>query len=63
MVPAFSPKVIENFVGVFSEQSEKLAKRLTSPANKGNFSIWPYISTYTLDSVCGKLINMLFNVS
>ncbi|KOB42977.1 Cytochrome CYP341A13, partial [Operophtera brumata] len=52
LVPAFSPKIVENFVDVFSEQSEKLVQLLRSCANVGNFSVWPFISTYTLDSVC-----------
>lgn len=59
LVPAFSPKIVENFVEVFSEQSEILSKRLVGSANVGNFSIWPFVSTYTLDSVCGKLVNLI----
>ncbi|XP_026328887.1 cytochrome P450 4c3-like isoform X2 [Hyposmocoma kahamanoa] len=50
-VPAFSPKIIENFVEVFSEQSEILVKRLEPRVGTGQFSIWPYLSSYTLDSV------------
>lgn len=53
LVPAFSPKIVENFVDIFSEQSEKLSKRLAEYSNTGSFSIWPFVSTYTLDSVCG----------
>ncbi|KOB58062.1 Cytochrome CYP341A13, partial [Operophtera brumata] len=61
LVPAFSPKIVENFVEVFSEQSEKLAQRLISCANVGNFSMWPFISTYTLDSVCDTAMGIKIN--
>ncbi|KAG7299556.1 hypothetical protein JYU34_016517 [Plutella xylostella] len=52
MVPAFSPKILENFVNVFSEQSQILTNKLSNCANGKIFSIWHYLSTYTLDSVC-----------
>ncbi|KAL0840547.1 hypothetical protein ABMA28_015765 [Loxostege sticticalis] len=61
LVPAFSPKIVENFVQVFSEQSEKLAKRLTTHTDQGNFSIWPFVSTYTLDSVCETAMGVKIN--
>ncbi|XP_026328889.1 cytochrome P450 4g15-like [Hyposmocoma kahamanoa] len=54
MIPAFRPKIIENFVEVFSEQGEILVKKLEPRVGTGTFSLWPYISTYTLDSVSGK---------
>nr|ARA91652.1 cytochrome P450 monooxygenase [Pieris rapae] len=52
LLPAFSPKIVETFVEVFSEQAEKLGNVLTNAAGKGQFSLWPYLSSYTLDSVC-----------
>ncbi|KOB51767.1 Uncharacterized protein OBRU01_27273, partial [Operophtera brumata] len=61
LVPAFSPKIVENFVDVFSEQSEKLVQLLRSCANVGNFSVWPFISTYTLDSVCETAMGVKIN--
>nr|QLI62189.1 cytochrome P450 40 [Streltzoviella insularis] len=61
LVPVFSPKIVENFVEVFSEQSEKLAKRLTESADNGKFSIWPFLSTYTLDSVCETAMGIKMN--
>ncbi|KPJ11283.1 Cytochrome P450 4c3 [Papilio machaon] len=51
LVPAFSPKIVENFVEIFSQQSEKLASKLTDYANKGPVKLWNFVSTYTLDSV------------
>ncbi|CAH2107548.1 unnamed protein product [Euphydryas editha] len=55
LVPAFSPKIVENFVEVFSEHSEILVHELANKTGKGKFSIWPYLSAYNLDSVCGKI--------
>ncbi|XP_050672482.1 cytochrome P450 4C1-like isoform X2 [Leptidea sinapis] len=52
MVPMFSPKILENFVDVFSLQSEILSRKLEARAGKGSFSIWTHLSSYTLDSVC-----------
>ncbi|KAJ0180021.1 hypothetical protein K1T71_004612 [Dendrolimus kikuchii] len=51
LVPAFSPKILENFVEVFSEQSERLAQVLLQNAGNENMNIWPFISSYTLDAV------------
>lgn len=56
LLPTFSPKILETFVEVFSEQSEKLVSRLGERAPQSSFSIWPFVSSYTLDSVCGELI-------
>ncbi|KOB70436.1 Cytochrome CYP341A13 [Operophtera brumata] len=56
-----SPKIVENFVDVFSEQSEKLVQLLISCANVGNFSIWPFISTYSLDSIFETAMGVKLN--
>ncbi|XP_035459320.2 cytochrome P450 4d2 isoform X1 [Spodoptera frugiperda] len=62
LVPAFSPKIVENFVHVFAEQSEKLVRQLSSRCNgKEKFQAWPYLSTYTLDSVCETTIGVKIN--
>ncbi|KAJ8732610.1 hypothetical protein PYW07_015209 [Mythimna separata] len=61
LVPAFSPKIVENFVYVFAEQSQKLVKQLASAAGKGTFSIWPYLGSYTLDSVCETAMGVKIN--
>ncbi|KAM3962933.1 cytochrome P450 4C1-like [Aphomia sociella] len=61
LVPAFSPKIVDNFVEVFSEQSAKLAKRLDSQVDVGTFSIWPFLSTYTLDSVLDTAMGVKIN--
>ncbi|CAG5053260.1 unnamed protein product [Parnassius apollo] len=52
LIPAFSPKIIENFIEVFSKQSEKLAVQLKEVEGCGQVSVWRFLSTYTLDAVC-----------
>ncbi|KAJ0180016.1 hypothetical protein K1T71_004607 [Dendrolimus kikuchii] len=60
LIPAFSPKIVENFVEVFSEQSEKLAQELIQNAGKENI-MWPFISSYTLDAVCETAMGVKVN--
>ncbi|XP_013141073.1 PREDICTED: uncharacterized protein LOC106105328 [Papilio polytes] len=61
LVPAFRPKIVENFVKTFSEQSEKMVLKLTNCANKGPVKLWNYISTFTLDSVCETAMGVKIN--
>ncbi|KAL0840546.1 hypothetical protein ABMA28_015764 [Loxostege sticticalis] len=61
MVPLFSPKIVETFVEVFSKQSEHLVKLLSSYANTGEISMWPFLSSYTLDSVCETTMGVKIN--
>ncbi|XP_063839462.1 cytochrome P450 4c3-like [Ostrinia nubilalis] len=61
LVPAFSPKIVESFVEVFSEQSQKLTKQLSDYVSTGSFSIWPFVSAYTLDSVCESAMGVKIN--
>ncbi|CAG9785193.1 unnamed protein product [Diatraea saccharalis] len=51
LVPAFSPKIVESFVDIFAEQTEVMTNKFNEQTKKGNFSAWPFISTYTLDAV------------
>ncbi|CAB3243897.1 unnamed protein product [Arctia plantaginis] len=61
LVPVFSPKIVENFVKVFAEQSRKLVKKLSSYTDKGKINMWPFLSSYTLDSVCETTIGVKIN--
>ncbi|XP_063621511.1 cytochrome P450 4C1-like [Cydia splendana] len=61
LVPAFSPKIVEGFVHVFAEQSMKLAGKLGKRAGAGKLSVWPFISSYTLDSVCETAFGVKIN--
>ncbi|GBP32876.1 Cytochrome P450 4d2 [Eumeta japonica] len=54
MAPTFSPRILEQFVEIFAEQSDVLSRRLAAQSDGAPLSAWPLISAYTLDSVCGK---------
>lgn len=53
LIPAFSPKKIDRLMEIFSKNSEKLVKKLAKVHGKEKFCLWPYLSEYALDSVCG----------
>ncbi|GBP32869.1 Cytochrome P450 4c3 [Eumeta japonica] len=53
MIPVFSPRVLDHFMDIFATQSQTLAERLTEQDGAEPFSVWPFLSAYTLDSVCG----------
>ncbi|XP_004926535.1 cytochrome P450 4V2 [Bombyx mori] len=61
MVPAFSPKIVQSFVGIISEQSEKLASNLGKCVGTGKFSSWPFLNAYTLDSICETAMGVKVN--
>ncbi|CAH0407648.1 unnamed protein product [Chilo suppressalis] len=61
LVPAFSPKIVESFVKIFTQQSETLVKKLSNQVEKGKFSVWPFLSTYTLDSVSQTAMGVKIN--
>ncbi|CAG4977379.1 unnamed protein product [Colias eurytheme] len=53
LVPAFSPKVLNSFVDIISKRSQEIVHQISSEnlVGCGQFSIWPYISQYTLRTV------------
>nr|XP_026485702.1 cytochrome P450 4d2-like [Vanessa tameamea] len=61
MIPAFSPKIVENFFEVFSEHSVNLLEKLENKSGTGYFSIYPYLTAYTLDSVCETAMGVKVN--
>ncbi|CAF4776288.1 unnamed protein product [Pieris macdunnoughi] len=60
-VPAFSPKILSEFVNVFSVQSEKLSNKLKPMAGAGNFKLWPYVNAYSLDAIMETAIGVQIN--
>lgn len=56
IAPIFSVKNLNQFVEVFSEQGSVMVNQLKTMAGKGSFPLWKYLTTYTMDSVCGMLI-------
>jgi cytochrome P450 len=52
--PAFHFKILEEFVEVFGSTDRILIEKLERHVNGPGFDIYPYISLYTLDIICGK---------
>jgi len=52
--PAFHFKILEEFVEVFGSKDRILIEKLEKHVNGSGFDIYPYISLYTLDIICGK---------
>ncbi|KAG6458738.1 hypothetical protein O3G_MSEX011035 [Manduca sexta] len=48
----FNTKILNDFVSVFSKQSEILITKLKETLDRGSFSVWNYFTTYTMDAVC-----------
>ncbi|XP_038210556.1 cytochrome P450 4C1-like [Zerene cesonia] len=63
LIPAFSPKIINSFMGILVNQSEELAIQLShhKMVGTGRFAAWPFISAYTLDSVCETALGIRIN--
>ncbi|CAK1604017.1 unnamed protein product [Parnassius mnemosyne] len=61
LIPAFTPKRVESFVEVISEQSEKLVVQLKEVEGCGQVSVWRFLSTNTLDSVCETAMGIKIN--
>uniref|UniRef100_A0A2A4JHV7 Cytochrome P450 n=1 Tax=Heliothis virescens TaxID=7102 RepID=A0A2A4JHV7_HELVI len=61
LTPTFSPKNLNSFVSVFSNQSSIMVKQLRSVAGQGAFSIWKYLTTYTMDSISETALGIKMN--
>ncbi|XP_050664272.1 cytochrome P450 4C1-like [Leptidea sinapis] len=61
-VPAFSPKIISNFVKIFIVQSEKLVTKLAQRAGTGDFEIWPFLNAYSLDAILESAMGVQIDV-
>ncbi|KAH9645407.1 hypothetical protein HF086_000025 [Spodoptera exigua] len=61
LAPTFSPKNLQQFAEIFSRQSSIMVEQLQAAVGKGAFSIWQYITTYTMDSVCETTLGVLVN--
>ncbi|CAK1552456.1 unnamed protein product [Leptosia nina] len=52
MMPSFSQKNLNNFVNVFSQCSIATAARLKAKCDGGDFSVWSYFITYSMNAIC-----------
>lgn len=55
LTPAFHFNILQQFVGVFVGQTNKLTEELNEHREKPFVDIVPYITTFTLNSICGKV--------
>lgn len=55
LTPAFHFKILDDFIDVFTEQSQVLVGKMQKESGKAAFNIFPYVTLCTLDIVCGKL--------
>ncbi|KAJ8732334.1 hypothetical protein PYW08_015064 [Mythimna loreyi] len=61
LAPTFTPKNLNNFVKIFSRQSIVMTEQLQSVAGTGPFSVWKYLTSYTMDSVCETTLGVNVN--
>ncbi|XP_026729892.1 cytochrome P450 4C1-like [Trichoplusia ni] len=61
LAPTFSPKNLNNFVKIFSQQSSVMADKLQDEEGKGPCSVWKYLNTYAMDSVCETALGVKVN--
>ncbi|XP_023951594.1 cytochrome P450 4C1-like [Bicyclus anynana] len=52
LIPAFSPKIVESFVEIFSEQSQHITHKVARMCGSGTVNLWPIVSAYSLDAAC-----------
>ncbi|CAH2233297.1 cytochrome P450 4C1-like [Pararge aegeria] len=53
LIPVFNSKYCDNFVKVFERNNEVLIEKLAAVVGQGDISMWPFFSSYTLDSAFG----------
>jgi hypothetical protein len=55
LTPSFHFKILEDFLEVFSANSEILVKKLQQEVGRDHFDVHPYITNCALDIICGQL--------
>lgn len=57
ITPTLHFKILEGFVDVFNSTGNVLIEKLRKEVGKESFDILPLLSLYTLDAICGNVIN------
>ncbi|XP_046744960.1 cytochrome P450 4c3 [Diprion similis] len=52
LTPTFHFKILEDFVDIFSEQTEILLEKMAKEVGRDSFNIFPYITHCALDIIC-----------
>jgi hypothetical protein len=55
LTSSFHFKILEDFLDVFSANSEILVKKLQQEVERDYFDVHPYITNCALDVICGQL--------
>jgi hypothetical protein len=55
LTPSFHFKILDDFLEVFSANSEILVKKLQQEVGRDYFDVQPYINKCALDIICGQL--------
>jgi cytochrome P450 len=54
LTTSFHFKILEDFVQVFSANSEILVQKLQQQVGRDHFDVHPYINKCALDIICGQ---------
>ncbi|KAK9506237.1 hypothetical protein O3M35_008208 [Rhynocoris fuscipes] len=52
LTPSFHFRILDDFMGVFTEHARMLTTKLSNEIGKGPFNLYPYITRCTLDIIC-----------
>ncbi|PNF39482.1 Cytochrome P450 4C1 [Cryptotermes secundus] len=52
ILPTFSPRILQDFVDVFSAQAQILVRKLAEEVGKGAFDVSHYVNLCSLDIIC-----------
>ncbi|CAH0407649.1 unnamed protein product [Chilo suppressalis] len=61
MMRAFTPKMIDQYIPLFIDNSKKLVEKLCERVNTGEFELFPYVSAYEFDIVCETTFGVKVN--
>lgn len=54
IVPTYHNKILVQFLDVFNKAGDILVEKLKKEVGKDSTDVYPFISLYTLDTICGK---------
>lgn len=54
----FSSTILDNYLQVFTKNTEILTQKFMAKIDGGEFDVCPYLARFTLDVVCGEFITL-----
>ncbi|XP_059469204.1 cytochrome P450 4c3 [Neocloeon triangulifer] len=61
LTPTFHFRILEDFMEVFTEQSDILVQKLEKEVNNSGFNIFPYATLFALDVICETAMGIRLN--